>query len=465
MDFVNSVFYGQDNLQRIRAMGDHAPVFPKEEAPTQVTSERASYSIQGRLNRDYELYPMTRDEIDTCAAMLSPSLHSSMLIMPTHHINEHGELEGFRFNIGSHVSSSYMPLSRRMFFGCTMAECHNTNRCINESAIKLLGNMQHCRETMTRVLGEMHEESIRNPASFECMPFDADGENEDGYINFSEKRKYVDSKAWSPELPTSIGIYHGFNRSFTNDVREHMIYIVCNGGLNYASDDFYNLMMDVGDKATALQVCESEEVNWLRMASLRARCKIIKRVADAFDLKIPLMQDVHEYSDRDVYIAEPMTNTLQHDITRSSQDMVSVYNESCNTETSDNGILCPMHPCEGIWLFKGLRKNNLGYHSYGSGFGNSFVCGAFPTNSYPVIKTRNSRHRTPFSTMNMSFRQENMVMLPESQHCKEMLKNEKHGLSHDYFCFEEQFLKNLERMQWNRNNGIVELMPIIVGLG
>jgi hypothetical protein len=31
-----------------------------------------------------------------------------------------------------------------------------------------------------------------------------------------------------------------------------------------------------------------------------------------------------------------------------------------------------------------------------------------------------------------------------------------------YVCFDEAFFKNLERMQWNRDNGVVELIPIVV---
>jgi hypothetical protein len=33
-----------------------------------------------------------------------------------------------------------------------------------------------------------------------------------------------------------------------------------------------------------------------------------------------------------------------------------------------------------------------------------------------------------------------------------------------HVCFDEAFFKNLERMQWNRDNGYVELIPIIVGI-
>jgi hypothetical protein len=31
-------------------------------------------------------------------------------------------------------------------------------------------------------------------------------------------------------------------------------------------------------------------------------------------------------------------------------------------------------------------------------------------------------------------------------------------------CFDEAYFKTLEGMQWNRDNGCVELIPIVVGL-
>ncbi len=36
--------------------------------------------------------------------------------------------------------------------------------------------------------------------------------------------------------------------------------------------------------------------------------------------------------------------------------------------------------------------------------------------------------------------------------------------SAQYMCFDEAYFKTLESMQWNRDNGCVELIPIVVGL-
>jgi hypothetical protein len=36
--------------------------------------------------------------------------------------------------------------------------------------------------------------------------------------------------------------------------------------------------------------------------------------------------------------------------------------------------------------------------------------------------------------------------------------------STSYMCFDEAYFKTLENMQWNRDNGCIELVPISVGL-
>jgi hypothetical protein len=33
-----------------------------------------------------------------------------------------------------------------------------------------------------------------------------------------------------------------------------------------------------------------------------------------------------------------------------------------------------------------------------------------------------------------------------------------------YMCWDEAYFKVLESMQWNRDNGVVELIPIVVGM-
>lgn len=490
------------------------PVSPQTLQSLQADGVELSRALR-RINRKYELYPLTEDEEDTCLMMVQQSQHSSLLVMPTHRINEHGEFQGFRFTTSAADSGAVLPICRSMFFGVTMTEClrpqvppdvdyldddfqdshesikprinprinpstkHGVNLGVNEKVIELLTDPQGCRERMQRILETLKRDSLRNFAGLSCMPLNDIVVDEYGDVNWDENQRYVDSAPWRPEPPTSIGLYHAFDRNFVNDVLEHKLFIVVDGGLPNAVDEFYNLMLDAARETTAKDVHDSEEVNWLRKASQRARLKVIKMVADEFGLDIPTEIDIYEHSTSPCEIAQATTETLHCDIVRLNAETVAVYNFACNTTLQENGVLCPMHPCEGLWLFKGPRMNHNSYHTYGSTFGSDFTCGTFPTSSFQVMKIRDGvrgyydyrakEDSLDRRTVSMSLRQGNVVVLEDGEFMSRMkeLDPERRTprMQLDYFCFDEGFMKNLESMQWNRDNGHIELMPIVVGLG
>lgn len=248
----------------------------------------------------------------------------------------------------------------------------------------------------------------------------------------------IDCKDWSPEVPETIGIYHAYVRGYNRDVRAHKMFIACSGGLEKACDSFCNLLIDVGEKWTAREVADSEEVWWLRKACYRGRCRLIKRLADAFGVKIRSIQDIQSHNASSMAISS--TDTLEHDISASAE-CVSVFNGCCDTARPFNGILARMHPAEGFWLFKGASRGG----GFGSAFGDRKVCGAFP-----VTQPRVDRPQS--------------VVVPGSSEC--VVGSARGGAapkSERYMCFDEAYFRTLERMQWDRDNGFVELMPIVVG--
>jgi hypothetical protein len=50
-----------------------------------------------RLSEQFSMYPLTNDERVTCDSILAQDPSSKILMMPTHHINELGDLMGFRY--------------------------------------------------------------------------------------------------------------------------------------------------------------------------------------------------------------------------------------------------------------------------------------------------------------------------------------------------------------------------------
>ena len=234
----------------------------------------------------FALHPLSGDEEATCASMVARERGARLTLMPTHHVGEFGDLTGFRFDCGGHASGGCLPVSRRMFYGHTLAECLDGEGAI----LKMMSEAGRNREVMRGFLEGVERDC--EPALLDCIPDNSDaaaGPGRHGLLQGMDLRT-VDCKRWTPEVPELIGIYHAYLRGYNRDVRAHKMFIACSGGLEKASDAFCNLMIDAGKKWTAKEVAESEEAWWLRKACHRSRCRLIKGVADAFGLKVPHIQ-------------------------------------------------------------------------------------------------------------------------------------------------------------------------------
>lgn len=432
-----------------------------------------------RLSTKFALYPMTADEEATSKAILDQEGSAGMLMMPTHHVSQHGDLMGFRYECGAAQPASALPIVRSMFFGHTAVECLDDDGEI----MRLMADCEGNRRMMRDFLHKIAEED--NPPDLDCIPDNATVLTHAGLMQATDLRS-IDCKSWSPELPESIGLYHAYIRGYNRDVRTHKLFIVCSGGCNKASDQFCNLLIDVGDKWTAGEVADSEEAWWLRRACQRARCRLIKRLADAFGVQVHSVEDVLAHpmtaacgegavgggAPRQVLQAVPTTDTIEHDLTRRDTRFVTVYNAAVDTTKVTNGILCSMQPSEGVWLFRGAPR---GTGVYGAMFGSHQICGAFPTRSplitgrHPntlavldgtcVVRAGQGGGATPAEGQAQGQLQGQEQRTPRSHQHGGALKRQAR-----YVCFDEAFFKNLEKMQWNRDNGYIELIPIVVGM-
>lgn len=119
---------------------------------------------------------------------------------------------------------------------------------------------------------------------------------------------------------------------------------------------------------------------------------------------------------------------------------VAVFNGCCDTSRPFNGIAARMHPAEGMWLFRGAARGG----GFGSIFGDAAACGAFPT-SQPRVDRAGS------------------MAAPQSD-CVVRLRSRPPPRGERYMCFDEAYFRMLERMQWDRDNGFIEFVPIVVGV-
>ena len=397
-----------------------------------------------RLKADFALHPITSDEQATLAAMLGSAESSQVLLMPTHHISHQGDMMGFRYDCSANTLGDALPISRTMFSGHTASECLDDDAAI----MRLIADPEANRKKMAAFLEEVKADY--NPPDLTCIPDNAATVSQAGVMHATNLRS-MDCKPWTPELPDTIGLYHAYIRGFNRDARAHRLFIVCSGGCPKASDQFCNIVIDAGSNCTADEMVESEEAWWLRRTCQRARGRLISMLSDRFGVKVQRVDDVMAYTtdsstlgSRHLLLAVPTTDTVEHDISQ-RDGTVSVHNLCVDTTRITNGILCQMHPSEGYWMFRGAPR---GAGANGAMFGSARVCGAFPTKSPPVPA--------------LSARHLNAVLVQDG---KEIVRDGgKAPAKQHYMCFDEAFFKNLEKMQWNRDNGFVELIPIVVGM-
>ena len=483
--------------------------------------QQTTHPCHERLREDFSLYPITNDEATTCKAILNQEPSSTMLLMPTHHISYGGDMMGFKYECNGMVphSGGSLPVVRNMFFGHTAVECIESDSAI----MQLMSDPERNRAIMAAFMEKLHREY--RPPELDCIPDNATAMSSNAILQATDLRS-VDCTPWNPEPPEMIGLYHAYIRGYNRDVRTHKLFIVCSGGCPKAADQFCNLLIDVGNKWTAAEVADSEEAWWLKKASQRVRCRLIKMLADSFGVRVQYIEDVlahplsnfevgddttgatnekespgdglsgesrcepHEIIDSDVdaelesilnsfdaqskiqpgsspgpqtmctvnpiyrpvLLAVPTTDTVEHDIVhRLGSNVVSVYNTAVDTTRVTNGMVCQMHPSEGYWLFRGAPRGT-GVH--GAMFGSHHMCGSFPTRSPQITPGAGRKNR------NLLTAHDGACVVRGAAGGVE--GNRKAG--QQYLCFDENFFKNLERMQWNRDNGYVELIPIVVGI-
>lgn len=390
----------------------------------------------------FALHPVNADESATIEAM--PGTH--IRLMPTHCINLENQLEGFQQTTETKDQGSSLCVHRSMFFGHSIFECISSDELINQDVVALMGKDN--KSLMKDLMDSITTSSIGREASFDCVPDNADAmagtHGNSMRVSYARGKRAVDSRPWNPELPVSMGLYHAMVRGFQKDNRQHKLFIGVSGGCSKCSDAFYNLMIDVGTEWSAQDIANSEEVWWLRKAGQRLRCRVASLLAKKFGLKIMEQVDVHSYH-QDL-IGIPTTDTIEHDIV-CKDNQVTLYNACCDTSALHNGILCQMNPTEGYWLFKGNPRSSSRSTCFGTMYAHH--CEVFPTRS-PLYQ----RH---FGNPSCVQGLDSKLVVRQSETKRTKSDNTV------YQCFDEAFMKKLEEMGWNRDHGVVELVPIIVG--
>ena len=408
-----------------------------------------------RKNTSFQYHPLTKDEQETVDAILAEDPNNDIILGPTHHIDENGSLHGFRVAYAAHTTGVTLPINREMFFGHTVAEAFSTQG-INPTVLELAADKEKCRSLMLELLQEIDKESRGSEATLYCMPQNIDSLDSDDHATnrymYNSEARAIDSKTWVPELPVQIGIYHSFVRGFAKDSREHKIYLSCTGGCTLASESYYNLLLDLGKDIDIDEIVESEETFWLRNAAYRARCRLLYKLAQKFGIALKHITDLKSYDGAKMALST--TDTVYNNIVRMNSGHVTVFDQCVDTTTTKNGIINTLHPTEGIWIYRGVPRTSAGMAPLGFGFGDQRKCGIFPHGTFKLAKKHlQDKMNLPFTSV--ATRNNDTVV---TYGC------DPNNTTQQYSWPDERFFSVLQDAGWDRNNGFVELMPIIVGI-
>lgn len=332
----------------------------------------APLALVARKNTMFCHTPLSTDEQNTVNNILSTDPNCDILIAPNHRIDDEGIFRGFRVAFAPLTPSVVLPINREMFYGHAMIES-SSSESVNPDVLRLCSDIPKCKLLMASLLQEIEDESKGNEVNLNCTPQNVhdletlESMRRSGRL-YTSNNMSKDSAPWRPEIPVQIGVYHAFVRTYSKDCREHRIFIAVTGGCTLAAETYYNLLLDVSEKVTVDLIADSEETNWLRQASNRARCRLLAKTAKKFELNIRTIEDINSY-DKQV-LALCSTDTLYNNISRLRGGHIAVFSDCVDTTNSNNGIINNMHPGEGLWVFKGPQRNNC---PFGTGFGDQVL--------------------------------------------------------------------------------------------
>lgn len=443
-------------------------------------------------------------------------------VAPNHSMCQDGELRGFRMTVADDLAASVLPISRNMFYGHTGVEIADLGADASLYADLVHGDVSKLGMSMLGFLKDVEERgkceipSLRCVPSATCSPIGGDFV----YPYASALSGYVDSVTWNEELPSRIGFYHAYVRDMETGRRAHKLFAVCSAGCTRAADELFNLHLDVGRTVSVGEFCNSEEMWWLRNCSLRMRRRLLKRLCDWFRVNVTSCRDVHAYGGQDfnatsLAVAHYNTFDVSMEFAKDCTSILTAARHSCGSKVGGDikvgscemcrGVLCadvprstvspslfgrssrrsfveywnhctswgvapepvlyPTYPADGYWLWHRGSRCTLGTVSEDGASSSVFPTGSFSAVNVGGYANGLSTRRNVFSIPSVHCgRVANSVFIRSQTDSRVVVYGGK-DLEPGYYQFpNDTYLQSLQRMGWCRDNGYVELMPLIVGV-
>jgi hypothetical protein len=401
--------------------------------------------MDSRCCTQHAIFPLSDQERNSCDAALHLSQHTKIELLPNVHINERMELSGFKFEAAGCDMANVLPIPTNLY-NCIVAyevlNEHSSN--FNERVLHILLNLEEYKNKLSSLIDELKGNTTNVPG-FHCMQDDNDDESlKEEELIFAKHS--CDRQVWDDQPPERVGVYHAFVRPHTKDSIEHRIFIVLSGSLKFADEELFRLWQDTATYTSCEQLLESEEVQWLKSATIRNHNRVAARVADALGLPVRCFIDTEDPTNQR-RSAHPCTISMKADIELDTRTRrVHLVDGGAFLHKSLNGILYELHGPEGYWIFCG-PADNASYNAFGTiwDYFGDMTC--FPTSTFKF-----SDKFPPRGTC---------VATQHGSDTKDTIYERKECIQVQTLFPCELFMRKTEKLGLNRNNGVVSLMPLV----
>ncbi len=238
---------------------------------------RAALGMDSRCCTQHAIFPLTDQERGACEAALHLSQHTKIELLPNVHINERMELSGFHFEAAGCDMANVLPIPTNLFDCIVAYEVLNESSNFNDKVLHILQNMEEYKNKLADIMTQL-KTNTTNVTTFSCMVDD----NDDEALNDDELvfcKHVCDRQVWDDQPPMKVGLFHAFIRPHTKDMIEHKNFILCSGSLPFLDEEFFRIWQDCNTYTRCEQLLESEELQWLRSATLRNHNRVAARTA------------------------------------------------------------------------------------------------------------------------------------------------------------------------------------------
>jgi hypothetical protein len=404
---------------------------------------------------------LTRQQQDAAQNCVAGSKHSRITLLPNHSLTTEGELEGFSFQCSVEDSAAMLPISKSTFGMTAIYEClmspQQAAGQVPTPYLQLVSDMQQSTAKLQEVVSDL-ENSPLEPLKLDCMP---DWEN-----LHQSMHNIRDQREWVENMPGKIGLYHCFMRTNAQNRREHKVFIVISGHCAHASEELYNLWLDARESISAREFMQCAEISWLRQSTMRHHNRLAARVAHKFNLTVRFMTDASAVGPPTDMLL-PTTCTVYRDLSM-HQNVVQVSNDAAIMSLNKSGVIFDCWGSEGFWVFMGPRDMSS-YKIFGTDFRTSkalaFPCKTVRYHMQYQPRDRNSLVITPsVSTVSSASTAEckDLVSKLAAHDPTQTCLHQSACRKFSGFMFPHTaFVQELEKLGFNQNDGITNLMPIV----